>query len=199
MEIDIKQKYVIFNNDLHFPEVTVHGRFQPPLHKNHYNYIADAFKIADKVHILITNPYLNDKDRKEALHRSLVENNPFTYEERVEIFKIFFNKINISKSRYDFSPFEITKESAWNNLNKKIPNLINTYSDWSYSKMDKFKKLGFVVIHSNIPRAEDVSGNGIRKILREKINLDEAKEKLIQAGYMKEAIEGLFEIIKKKN
>jgi len=93
------------------PQITIHGRFQPPLHINHRNYIMDAFRIADKVTILITNPYLDEKNVKEASHRNSKESNPFTYEECVEIFTDYFNTIGISKDRYRFKPFDITDKN----------------------------------------------------------------------------------------
>ncbi|MCD4693863.1 hypothetical protein K8R62_00715 [bacterium] len=189
-----KKRCIIYNDDLHFPEITVHGRFQPPLHKNHYNYVTNAFKIADKVQILITNPLLSDGNCKEALHRNSKENNPFTYKDRVDIFKKFFDKINMPESRYNFTPFEITKDKTWNNLDRDTPNLVNTYSEWSCTKIEKFKKLDFIVIHSSIPRARDISGSKIRIILRENVSYKIKKKKLIDAGYIAEAIDGLFEV-----
>lgn len=43
------------------PVVTVHGRFQPPVHRNHHEtYIKNAFRIAKYVRFLITNPYRNE-------------------------------------------------------------------------------------------------------------------------------------------
>ncbi|MCK5211613.1 hypothetical protein KAJ89_02830 [Candidatus Parcubacteria bacterium] len=131
-------------DSLKLPVITVHGRFQPPLHVNHYaTYIKNAFKLADHVVVLIANPYCNEEKRSKARWRSQKINNPFTYEERVEIFQSFFNEMKIDTSRYSFKPFEITNEESWTNiLNKNVPNLINTYSDWSWSKLNKFKKLG---------------------------------------------------------
>ena len=38
------------------PIITVHGRFQPPFHINHWKYISTAFDLAERVRILITNP-----------------------------------------------------------------------------------------------------------------------------------------------
>jgi hypothetical protein len=37
--------------------VTIHGRFQPPLHVNHWNYAKAGFDRAGHEKILITNPF----------------------------------------------------------------------------------------------------------------------------------------------
>jgi len=80
------------------PAVTVHGRFQPPLHINHWNYIAPAFELAEKVIILITNPDLDEVDVKETGHRNKKENNPFTYGQRVKIFQKFFEAMGLREN-----------------------------------------------------------------------------------------------------
>ncbi len=177
------------------PEITVHGRFQPPLHKSHFQtYISNAFIIAEKVMILITNPYLTETDAQESPHRSKTINNPFTYEERVEIFRSLFKKLGIPETRYDFSPFEITKDK-WT-LDKRVPNLVNTYGGWSNKKLKKFSDSGLKIVHSEMPRMENISGTKIREIIRTPMDDIEKKTALIEAGYMEEAIEGLFRVIK---
>lgn len=158
----------------------------------------DAFGRADKVTILITNPQLNENAVVEASHRNVKENNPFTYEERVDIFKKFFNTIGIEKSRYEFKPFDITNEETWGEvLDKEVPNLVNVYGAWSEAKWRKLQEKGYKVIRTDNPKEVPVSGTLIRSILNEDISLDEKKEKLIAAGYVSEAIEGLFDIVYK--
>jgi len=185
--------------DFRIPEVTIHGRFQPPLHINHfYLYVATAFRIAKKVQILITNPNLDESDVNESTHRNKKENNPFTYEERVEIFEKFFENFGIPNSRYEFKPFDITAEDNWLNiLDKNIPNLINTYGKWSEAKLSKFQTKGCKVIHSNFPKLINISGTDIRKILFSDLDEDQKKEKLINAGLMPEAVEPVLKILKK--
>ena len=187
--------YEKFSNGKIF-SITVNGRFQPPLHINHWNYISNAFRIADKVSILITNPDLNEPAIRESVSRNKPENNPFSYEERTKIFESFFDTIGIPRCKYEFKPFRITDEKDWSNiLDKEIPNLINTYGEWSNTKLEKFKKLGYKVIHSSIPKVKKISGTLIRKILKENISTAEKKIKLIEAGYMPEAVNGLFNVL----
>lgn len=179
-------------------QVTIHGRFQPPLHINHGVYVSNALAIADHVRILITNPYGASAATIHAPHRSSEENNPFSYEERVEIFRSFFNAIGIPPERYSFAPFDITDDDAWQALDPAVPNLVNTYSRWSNEKLAKFRALDLPIIHSMIPKAIDVSGSTIRDILRSSRTRDEKRVLLIAAGYIKEAIPGLFAILQKR-
>ena len=178
--------------------VTVHGRFQPPLHINHYHtYLKNAFKISEKVKILITNPFLNAKSTSKAIHRSNPKNNPFTYEDRIYIFTKFFNNMGIPKNRYEFYPFDITNEKTWkNNLDKAIPNYINTYGAWSKAKLKKFLENDYQVIHSNNPEIKDISGTKIREILNQ--DIDNKKDKLISAGLMPEAVDAVLKIYETK-
>lgn len=178
------------------PNITVHGRFQPPLHVNHRNYVMDAFSRADRVTILITNPYRNETTVKEADHRNAQENNPFTYEERVSVFKKYFNAIGLEKSTYEFKPFDITDESNWDKvLDMSVPNLVNVYGAWSETKWRKLTEKGYQVIRTDNQKEVPVSGTLIRSIINEDIPLDEKKKKLVSSGYVPEAIDGLFEVI----
>ena len=167
------------------PHITVHGRFQPPLHINQWNYIAHAFRSADHVTILITNPYLVEASVQEAPHRNKPENNPFTYEQRAAIFRSFFDAMGIAKARYEFKPFDITNEASWQSmLDKNVPNLVNTYGAWSNAKLEKFRHLGYKVIHTAMPKMMNSSGTLIREILNKDVLPQEKKELLLQAGYM---------------
>lgn len=176
--------------------ITVHGRFQPPLHINHWTYIKPAFDIAQKVTILITNPFLDGATVKETDHRNKIENNPFSYEQRIQIFSKFFTQIGISDSRYEFKPFNITSEQEWEQvLDANVPNMINTYGPWSEAKLAKFKEKGFMVLHSNNPKEVDVSGTQIRQILNQPISAIQKQRELESIGYMPEAVQGLFEVL----
>ena len=181
-----------------FPRVTVHGRFQPPLHVNHWKYIQAAFKIADKVTVLITNPKLEEALFAKARHRVDPKHNPFSYKARAAIFKSFFGKMGIPKSRYEFKPFNITDKKDWKKvLRKNVPNVINTYgSPWSAKKLKEFKKSPYPVIHLSIPKVKPVSGKNIREILSRHLSQAELKRELAKAGYMKKALPGLFEVLK---
>lgn len=181
------------------PAITVHGRFQPPLHINHANYVLDAFERAEKVTILITNPYTSEKAVAESSHRNRLENNPFNCEERVKIFEGYFKQKGISPDRYEFRPFDITNESSWTQtLDRSVPNLVNIYGEWSKTKAERFTDAGYEVITTNNPKEVSVSGSDIREIIQEDIPEDEKRKKLAEKGYAPEALDSLFEVLKSK-
>lgn len=201
---DFSQRYMKYSSEdfvsYRIPEITVHGRFQPPLHVNHfYTYVSIAFQIANKVLILITNPDLSETKVNEASHRSSIENNPFTYDERIEIFTSFFNNIGMSSEKYEFKPFKITDEKEWyNTLDRNTPNLVNTYGAWSEAKLSKFQELGYKVIHSSFPKLVNVSGTSIRSVLKEKLNEDDKKITLIKNGLMPQSVDQILEVYNQK-
>lgn len=180
--------------------ITVHGRFQPPLHKNHWAYIKHAFELADHVQILITNPYQNEAVVSENPERNSLERNPFTYEERMDMFTAFFENMNIDRSRYSFKPFLITDLNEWKKvLDPNVPNLVNVYGPWSEKKYATFKELGYRVIRTDNPRLDEVSGTHIREILKQNLSRIEMEQALLAAGFMPEALEGLFKILSTKS
>ncbi len=183
-----------------FPTVTIHGRFQPPIHRNHFDtYVKNAFQIAEHVKILITNPRLNETTQLEAAHRNRQENNPFTYDERVSIFTALFENLRIDKVRYSFAPFDITDVNSWDSvLDKEIPNLVNTYSPWSYKKLENFQLKGYPVVRSSLPKVTPVSGTRIRTILFSSETTENKKKELVAEGLLAEAVGPLFEIYKNK-
>ena len=196
-----KRFYVEDFSDKRIPEVTVHGRFQSSLHINHfYTYVATGFRIAKKVHFLITNPDLNEWDSSEGvLDRVMPDNNPFTYEERIYMIKKLLKEVGVPNDRYDFTPFKITETSEWEKiLNKNIPNLVNTYGDWSKAKLAKFKEMNYKVIHSKYPKMFDVSGTKVREVLKIKYSTSEKKKRLINIGHMEEAIPSLLSVASRK-
>jgi len=190
----------VIDKKIILPIITVHGRFQPPLHQNHWGYIQSALNVAEKIIVLITNPYNSEGSVHSAAHRSKQENNPFSYDERISIFSSFFKNIGISENRYELKPFDITNETSWDSvLDRTIPNLINTYSPWSYEKLNKFLKSGYSVIHSTSQPKTAVSGTLIRSIINQGLDQETMSKKLIDVGYMKEAIQGLLRVLNNRS
>lgn len=177
------------------PNITVHGRFQPPCHANHWNYIVDAFNRAEHVTILITNPYLDEKNSPEANHRNKKENNPFTYEQRVEMFRKLLTKLEIAPEQYDFLPFDIKSGESFKVLDKDVPNLVNSYSEWSEKKADIFRSHGLQVIQTYNDKVSPVNGSMIRSIIKGRTNTEKMKSELLDVGFLPEALEGLVEAI----
>src|ERR1700691_2674568 len=116
------------------PEITVHGRFQPPLHINHWEYIRQGFERAEHVTLLVTNPFNNEVFDSSASWRSDPANNPFTFDERLLMFHVFFKAMGIDDGRYFIRPFNIKDPAAFATLDPVVPNLVNVYSEWSANK-----------------------------------------------------------------
>jgi nicotinamide mononucleotide adenylyltransferase len=179
------------------PRVTIHGRFQPPLHVNHWNYAKTGFETADHVTILITNPY-PAKDAESfdetAAWRNDPGQNPFSFEQRKYMWERFLSSIGISEDRFEIVPFNIKDPEAFAALDPDTPNVVNVYSDWSAKKLDSFKDHGLPVIRLDQPKAVPVSGTRIRQIINDS---DEGLEQaLMDAGFMPEAVPGLKEVLR---
>ena len=185
----------------HYPKVTAHGRFQPPLHINHWNYLKETFSLADFVRLLITNPYpeVPEADDAAASWRNQKESNPFSYDERAQMFGKFFTAVGIDSSRYSIEPFDITKAESFKVLDPAVPNLVNVYSEWSTGKVQKFKDNGLEVIQLDQAKVVDVSGTQIREIITaHEGELEDLAPKLIKAGFMAEAVPGLLEVLESR-
>jgi len=180
------------------PEITVHGRFQPPLHINHWDYVKRGFEIAEHVTILITNPFQNEDFDAAASWRNDPANNPLSYDERVEMWQKFLTIMGIEPERYDIKPFNIKDDAEFAKLNKNVPNLVNVYSEWSAKKVDLFEKNGLEVIKLEQPKIKLVSGTIIREIIKNTKNLDKLPDLLVEAGFMPEAISGLMDVLKRR-
>lgn len=185
-----------------YASITAHGRFQPPLHVNHWNYLSEAFKLAANVRLLITNPFPGQSPEAHdaaAAWRTQAASNPFSYEERAFMFHKFFENMGIRKNRYTIEPFEITDPASFSVLDSKTPNLVNVYSEWSAGKVQKFRDSGLTVLQLDQPKVVDVSGTQIREIItNHKGDLKGLGLKLISAGFMPEAIPGLIEVLQSR-
>jgi len=181
------------------PEITVHGRFQPPLHVNHWAYVSQGFERADHVTLLITNPFNDEAFDASASWRNDPENNPFTFDERVAMFTQFFTAMGIEKDRYDIIPFNIKDPASFATLDPAVPNLVNVYSEWSANKVQAFKDNGLQVIQLDQPKSKPVSGTRIREIINQAAEIDKKlEEQLVKEGFMPEAVPGLFEVLRQK-
>ena len=175
--------------------ITVHGRFQPPLHVNHWAYIKHGFELAEYVDILITNPFHDEAFEETASWRSDPSNNPFTYEERVNMFTDFLGAVGVDSGRYGFRPFNIKDEAAFAGLDQTVPNLVNVYSEWSAKKAQTFGEHGLTVIKLEQPKSKPVSGTIIRQIIAENSDRELLPELLIEAGFMQQAVPGLMKVL----
>lgn len=178
------------------PAITVHGRFQPPIHINHWNYIKQGFDRAEHVTLLITNPFQDEAFDSAASWRNDPENNPFSYEERVHLFEQLFTRLGIDRSRYTIKPFNIKDPASFAELDPAVPNLVNVYSEWSDKKDAAFQNHGLQTIRLEMPKTVQVSGTLLRQIIKDHQGSDtELSAKLIEAGLIPEAVPGLLEIL----
>jgi len=182
------------------PAITVHGRFQPPIHVNHWNYIKEGFARAEHVTLLITNPFQDEAYDAAASWRNDPENNPFTYNERKYMFETLLGNLGIAKSRYDIRPFNIKDPGSFKELDPGVPNLVNVYSEWSEKKDALFQEHGLQTIRLEMPKSVPVSGTLLRKILLDSQDPPEILgHTLVAAGLIKEALPGLLTILRAKN
>ena len=152
------------------PMCVIHGRFQL-LHNGHVsNIILPAFEYAERVVIGICNPELSLTAYDEANpHRSENSSNPFSFWERLEMFRAFLQSQNISHERYEIVPFPI-------NFPEKIPNyapgnadcLLTIYDNWGRKKKTELEKQGFrvVVIKEMTPETKGISGSDVRSLIK---------------------------------
>jgi nicotinamide mononucleotide adenylyltransferase len=202
--LKIQNRDIIIVKDIDMAEkisaITVHGRFQPPLHINHWEYVKQGFERANHVTLLITNPFNDESFDAAASWRNDPENNPFTFEERVFMFSRFFAAMGIAGDRYDIRPFNIKDDTAFAELDPSVPNLVNVYSEWSAKKVEAFQEHGLQVIRLDQAKTKPVSGTKIRGIIKasdgDRIVLE---RQLVEAGFMQEAVSGLLEILDKKD
>lgn len=181
------------------PDITVHGRFQPPVHINHWRYIKQGFNRAKHVTLLITNPFQDEAFDSAASWRNDPTNNPFTYNERAFMFNSLFTNLGIDSSRYTIKPFNIKDPASFNDLDPAVPNLVNVYSEWSEKKDAQFKHHGLETIRLEMPKTIPVSGTILRSVLEKPYQSDEVLgQKLVETGLLKEALPGLLAVMKAK-
>ncbi len=182
------------------PAITVHGRFQPPVHVNHWRYISEGFQRADHVNILITNPFNDESYDAAASWRNDPANNPFTFDERVFMFRALLSAKGINASCYTITPFNIKDPASFKSLNPTVPNLVNVYSEWSAKKVELFAEHGLQVIRLDMPKEVPVSGTQLREIIAaHKGTGDELGTKLVVAGFLPEAVPGLLTVLERRS
>ncbi len=178
------------------PAITVHGRFQPPIHVNHWNYIQEGFARAEHVTLLITNPYQDEAFDSAAAWRNDPENNPFSYDERKYMFECLLSRLGIDQSRYDIKPFNIKDPNSFTKLDPAVPNLVNVYSEWSEKKHALFIEHGLQAIRIEQSKTKPVSGTLLREIIANNEEpLQELGRKLVAAGLIKAALPGLLAVL----
>ena len=151
------------------PLCVIHGRFQL-LHNGHIqNLILPAFAYANRVIIGICNPekILTAYDPSNP-HRSLDTANPFSFWDRLSMFRAFLDSQHIPRERYEIVPFPINfPEKIKNYAPSGAPYLLTVYDDWGRKKKDELEKQGFdvVVIKEMTLETKGESGSDIRQMI----------------------------------
>lgn len=152
------------------PICVIHGRFQL-LHNGHVSdLVLPAFEYAERVVIGICNPEtdLTAYDKTNP-HRSENRSNPFSFWDRLEMFREFLKSKNISHDRYDIVPFPINfSEKILNYSPKNADYLLTIYDDWGKKKKDELEKqqLKVVVIKEMTLGTRPKSGTEIRNLIK---------------------------------
>jgi len=153
------------------PVGVVHGRFQL-LHNDHVRYILDGREHCDHLIIGICNPDERlTKYTKSNPHRSLKENNPFTYYERYQMIKGTLVSIGISTKEFDIVPFPINyPKRIFNYVPRDAKFYMTIYDAWGYEKKEALDSIGCKTeVLREVSLAEKgISGSAVRKLIKEK-------------------------------
>ena len=144
----------------------IHGRFQP-LHNGHLKYILAALDKAEHVIIGICTPEICTPEfAKQTGYPCTVEQNPFSYDERVEMIAASLRDAAIQSESFSFIPFP----SNYKNIQSLIPNgnvfFIGHTGELDSKKKDFLENLGYhteIILLSDDSREE--SGAKIRESL----------------------------------
>lgn len=122
----------------------VNGRFQG-LHLGHLEYILEAKKLCEELIIGITNPDpVLTSDNEVDAKRSKIEENPFTYYERMIMVKNALLEHKINRAEFEIVPFPINRPEiikCYVPLDAII--YITIYDEWGKFKMKTLQDFGF--------------------------------------------------------
>ena len=148
---------------------SAHGRFQP-LHKGHLEYLLASLERCDHLYVGITQ-YLHDRlvqvDSADAAHRSLPENNPLSYFERMRIIEIALEAEGVEHERFDILPFPIEEPLLLTQfLPTSVPVFTTTYDEWNQEKIQTLERAGYEVINLWDRDHKDYEGKAVRTLMR---------------------------------
>ena len=178
------------------PIGVVHGRFQL-LHNGHLDLIVPTFENCEKVIIGICNPEpdLSAFDAANP-HRSLSENNPFTFWERFEMIENALLELHFPRERFEIVPFPINfPEKIHNYVPEGATHFIDIYDEWGLKKKEDLIKAGFIVVVRKTLTLETRSkpGSEIRAMIK---NNDERWREYVPNAVQKLLQEGLINKLK---
>jgi len=149
---------------------SAHGRFQP-LHKGHLEYLLASLERCDHLYVGVTQ-YLHDRlvrvHSADAAHRSMPENNPLSYFERMRIIEIALESEGIGHERFDILPFPIEEAPLLSQfLPTSVPVFTTTYDAWNHEKIQTLETAGYEVITLWDRDHKDYEGKTVRALMLE--------------------------------
>jgi nicotinamide mononucleotide adenylyltransferase len=189
-----------------FEHAAVHGRFQPPLNYNHWNYVLEGLSLCEKLTIYLTNPYGNEAPVGSASWRSDPAANPFSFEDRKSMIFEIFKRAGLDSKLHTIEPLNIRDPEAIKALPDELPQIVNVYSAWSAEKAAAFEAAGKNTVRLSIEKEDPrVSGTVIREKLRDMMKDDgyqrfdpvyqqvQFESQAILAGMIPESVPGLWQ------
>ena len=126
----------------------IHGRFQP-FHNEHWRYTAGALARSERLIVGITNPDPGEIKQEEASgHRHLLENNPYTYFERMEMVLAALKEGGADLDGVRVIPFHISEPAKWRYYlppADRLRHFVRVFSPWEQSKVDRLRAEGYEV------------------------------------------------------
>jgi nicotinamide-nucleotide adenylyltransferase len=121
----------------------IHGRFQS-LHHGHMEYLLEGKRRCGFLYIGITNPDPGlTRQHETDLKRSKIEENPFTYYERVAMIKNAMIEAGIGIGEFEIVPFPINVPEL---IQYYVPLdalfFVTIYDDWGRHKLETLLSLG---------------------------------------------------------
>lgn len=159
----------------------------------------EGFKRADHITLLLTNPFNNESFDAAASWRNDPANNPFSFDERAFMFRLFFKAMGIGPERYTIKPFNIKDPAFFDQLDPTVPNLVNVYSEWSQKKAALFLEHGLPVVRLDTPKTVPISGTKVRQIIFSQAKRgDQLVSSLLTNGFMSQAVPGLLQVLRNR-
>lgn len=145
---------------------TVHGRFQL-LHLDHLDYMLIAHTLCEHLIIGITSYNIHGLVKVDAApHRYIINNNPLTYFERVQMITSALTEAGIDKCSFSFSPFPIeTPEILPDFIPVSYPCFTTIREEWNRDKIKSLESIGYQVIVLKEELDKEIEGTKIRNMI----------------------------------
>ena len=144
----------------------VHGRFQP-FHNQHLEYLRIAAAHSEELLVGITNPERDGAPGEPtAVHRQCLEENPYTYWERLLMVEAVLESEGIEGR---VVPFPISEPKR---LCDYLPvagtHYLRVFDAWGEEKVRRLKQLGLEVVVLQPGAEKTLSGSEVRACIRER-------------------------------